>query len=80
MWPYLVGVASHSEAHLEQVESRLACLNPQRIIPGVWLIHSDYSIEALYTALRTLLDDSAVFFAVSVGEDFVTHNLRRVKL
>jgi len=80
MWPYLVGVASHSSAHLDSLETRLARLNPHRLIPGVWLIHSDYSIEALHTALRALLDDGEAFFAAAVDEDFVTHNLRRIEL
>jgi hypothetical protein len=57
------------------LDARLSTLNARRIAPGVWLIHSDYCIEALDTALRTLLDDRDQFFAAPIEEPFVFHNL-----
>lgn len=75
MWPYLVGVETFSRTHLEDVEARLAHLNATRIVSGVWLIRSDHAPEALWTALRAMLDDWESFFLLAVDEDFYSHNL-----
>jgi hypothetical protein len=62
------------------LDARLSILNARRIAPGVWLIHSDYCIEAMDTALRTLLDDRDQFFAAAIDENCVSHNLGQFKL
>ena len=75
MWPYLVGVEIHSRIHLEEVEARLALLNARRITSGVWMLKSDYTPDALRSALKMLLDEWESYFFVAVDEDFYAENL-----
>lgn len=75
MWPYLVGIEIRTPSHLLQLQELLAVLEPVPLLEGLWLVHSDFACEALFTAIRTLLPDDERFFVATLDERIMAHNL-----
>lgn len=62
-------------AHFAELESCLAHFNATSVTPGTWIIHSDYCVEALWVALRMILDDTERLFLAPLEEGFQAQNI-----